>query len=163
MNWYFDNPQRQAALLSELQSWRGTRFWEQASGRARKGVCADCVSFCERVYVALGAMEPIQWPRYVTHHGGAAMFDLVLESLAKVPRLAVVWEPSAGGEPALMVGDLIVASSGKALHHLAIYSGDNTLGHCVAGEGVSTGNIHDPIIRKHTQRVCRFQGLEEHE
>ncbi len=163
MNWFFDNPQRQAALQAELKSWRGTRFWEHATGRARKGVCADCVSFCERVYVALGAMEPIQWPHYVTHHGGAAMFDLVLESLAKIPRLAVVWTPSGDGEPALVVGDLIVASSGKALHHLAIYSGGNTLWHCVAGEGVSQGNIHDPIIRKHVRAVYRFRELEEHE
>jgi cell wall-associated NlpC family hydrolase len=163
MTWYFDNPQRQAALLAELESWRGTRFWEQTSGRARKGVCADCVSFCERVYVALGAMEPIRWPRYVTHHGGAAMLTLVLESVAKIPRLAVIWTPETGIELAnvLMPGDLVVASSGRALHHMAIYSGGNTLWHCVAGEGVCQGNIHDPIIRKHTRAVYRFQGLEE--
>lgn len=159
MNWYFDTETKQKALLAELESWRGTRFWEQTAGRAKKGVAADCVSFCERVYVALGAMDPFQWPRYVTHHGGPAMFELVVASVAKVPGLTVVWTPAAMVQASgiLMPGDLVVASSGKALHHLAIYAGDNTLWHCVAGEGVSQGNIHDPIIRNHTKVVLRFQ------
>src|SRR4051812_36865345 len=39
--WFFERPGQTFKLLAELESWRGTQFWDLARGRSQKGVKAD--------------------------------------------------------------------------------------------------------------------------
>lgn len=158
MNSWFSAPDRQDALRAECASWVGTRFFDTVCGRSAKGVSADCVGFCERVYVALGVMKPVEWPSYVTHHGGPQMLQLLLEEISKVPGLMVVWHTGAPEEyhRVLFPGDLMLISSGKALHHVAIYGGSNNLWHCTSAKGVSQTNIFDRLVAENLRRIYRF-------
>lgn len=147
---FFSTRPRVAALIRELESWRGTRFFRRAAP-AIKGVRADCVSFAEAVMVNLGAIKPIDWPAYVTHYGGEPMLALLLKTLDAIPQLKQL-APSTLAIP----GDLLACSAGKNLHHLAIYAGMNTLWHAMEKEGgISTANIHDPLFRKHLVAIYR--------
>lgn len=149
--WFFESPSRQAALFAELKTWQGTRYFHRAAP-AIKGVRADCVSFVERVMVNLGAFKPIHWPSYVTQYGGEPMLDLLLKTLGTIPELERL-DKSAELKP----GDLVVCSSGKAMHHLAIYAGLNTLWHSLEKQGVCQGNVRDPLFANH--HVATFRVL----
>ena len=135
--------------MLELKSWVGTRFVDRAAP-AIKGVRCDCVSFVERVLVNLKAIDPIKWPHYVTRNGGEPMKDLLLTTLDQIPKLTrVISGPEA-------IGDLLVYSSGKAMHHLAIFAGDNTIWHALSDAGgVCTGNIKDPVLADRLIAVYR--------
>lgn len=156
VNWFFAVPDNAIRLVEELVSWRGTRFFPQ-SAPAVKGVRADCVSFVEAVLVNVGAIPPIKWPEYVTRSGGEPMRDLLLKTMDGIPNLVCIASAKNPHVP-IMFGDVIVVSSGKALHHLAIYGGGNTIWHATGdGGGVCTGNIEDPSITKHMIAVYRVR------
>ena len=146
---FFGWPTRQRALLLELETWKGTRFFRR-SAPAVKGVRADCVSFVEAVLVNLGAISPIAWPDYVTHYGGEAMLELMIKTLDAIPEL------KAATPDKLLPGDLLACSAGKNLHHLALFSGGNVIWHAwEQGGGVCTANSHDPLFRKNLVAVYR--------
>lgn len=158
---FFGTEERQRALLAELESWKGTRFWPRAGGRAKKGVGADCVSFVQNVLVNTGAIQAIGWPKYVISNGGWEMFDLLTETLAAIPTMEIVWRSFPDGEhnaarPELIPGDVFLVSQGANRHHLGIFGGDQTLWHCTWElRGVGTGNIHDPLVKDHTKAIYR--------
>lgn len=141
----------------------GTKFFEASGANSRKGVAADCVSFCERALAGAGAISPVTWPdRYVTFGGGPEMLAIFLKIMDSVPELHLIWwKADAAADPEAIVsllkrGDLILCSSGKALHHLAIFMGDNTIAHCLDnGAGVQAGNTYDPIVAKNIFRLYR--------
>lgn len=153
---YFQNGEAQSRLLAELESWKGTRFWPRAGSRAKRGVGADCVSFVERVLVSCGAIAPIAWPKYVISNGGLEMFDLLVETLAGIRNLEIIWRWHNAGRPELIAGDFFLVSYGPNQHHLAMYAGDQTLWHCTHElRGVGTGNINDPLVKEHTKAIYR--------
>lgn len=153
--WFFERAENATKLRNELPTWRGTRFFPQAAP-AVKGVRADCVSFVEGVLVAVGAIKPIQWPAYVTRAGGVAMRQLMLSTIGTVPEFLRVHPTEVPLSP--VIGDVFVVSSGKALHHMAIFAGENTIWHATQdGGGVCTGNANDPSIVKHLIAVYRVR------
>jgi cell wall-associated NlpC family hydrolase len=141
VSYYFDNPDHVLALQVELVRWIGTPFLEGAGRRAKEGVCADCVSFCEAVLVNLGAINPIEWPRYVMG-GGKAMLTLLLSRIKQIPELEQV-----STDAVLLPGDLMVYSGATGIHHVAIYAGSQTLWHCALRYNVTTNNVNDPKYR----------------
>lgn len=161
------------ALTIELESWRGTPFTEMPIHRAQKGLRVNCVTFVEAVFVNLGWMRPIRWPRYVVSGGGEAMLKVLIDTLDGIPELELAWERS--GDPldlrlyeciaprispasatCFLPGDILLISSGRALHHLAIFAGDNTLWHATRLQGgVGTVSLAEPQVQKHLQRVYR--------
>jgi hypothetical protein len=160
MKAFFESPERQAALLAELESWKGTRFWREAGAKAKKGVGADCVSFVEKVLVAVGAIQPIEWPDYVVFDGGAEMATLMEQTLDAIPELVKVW-PQGVADPIEITipGDIwfrtVEIRGGESdFHHLAIYRGDNTLVQ-MRERGVTTANVHDRFAIRKLQAIYR--------
>jgi hypothetical protein len=150
---FFASEGNAGALLFELRSWLGTRFFPQAAP-AVKGVRADCVSFVEAALVNVGAIKPIKWPAYVTRTGGDKMRLLLLSTLNSIPELANVGTDVS----ASLFGDILVCSSGKALHHLAINGGANTIWHATEdGGGVCQANLTDPVIANHLIAIYRVK------
>lgn len=154
--WFFARPENQAALTKELGTWAGTRFAPGIGGNAQKGVGADCVSFVERVLVNVGAIKAVEWPAYVTKGGGESMLALLLQRVGAVPELVKIDDWLSRG---LMPGDVLLGSTGRAMHHVSIFAGSNVVWHAIKDHGVCTGNIFDPIIAKHTVAVFRARYL----
>jgi hypothetical protein len=156
--WYYEPAARAADVVSEMQSWAGTPFWANTRGRPKKGVRSDCVAFAEAVWVKTGACPPIQWPDYVTHNGGAKMLEVLLSALAVIPRLTRVWQPAdcPASEAAVIAGDLLVGSSGRARHHVAMAADNNTVWHCTEQHGVCEGNRQDPMLSNYLIGIYRF-------
>lgn len=185
MSWFFDKAENVDRLRTELLSWVGTGFRQNA---CRKGVCVDCVQFVQSALQAVGAVAPMAFPAYTVYHGGAEMLPLVLGNL-KAQSLAQVWAAKVSvpvrqagccgdegetvlveqpnTEPAsLMAGDVVFFSSGKAWHHLAIFDAWPRVWHAVDKVpivfdgrtrfgGVTTGNLADPMLAKRIHSVWR--------
>lgn len=157
---YFDSESNWQRLVTEVNSWIGTPFMEAVGSGSKKGVATDCVGFCERSLANVGAISPVKFPdKYVTFGGGKDMLEIFLEVMDGIEGLECVWDKEGyfGFMPAIARrGDLLLCSSGLALHHLCIFMGDNTVVHCLNnGRGVQQGNIHDPIIYKNVLRLYR--------
>lgn len=141
--YFFDSEARQNALRYELAGWRGTRFKRGAGNNAKRGVCADCVSFVESALVAVKAIQPITWPKYVVSGAGDAMQALITQTLAEIPELERIATLLPGDTcPELLVGDIALCVSEKGMPHLAIYAGDNNLWHCTERMGAAPVNLH---------------------
>jgi hypothetical protein len=154
--WFFGTEARRLALVAELESWAGTRFWRGTRGRAVKGVRADCVSFCEAVMVNLGAMKRLRWPAYVTN-GGETMRQLLARTLSEIPKLVQVWEPGSSADKIFWPGDLLAGSAGDGRHHMGIYAGGNVIWHCTMQHGVCKGTLQDPALEQHLIGIYRFR------
>ena len=140
--WHFESAAARAALLREVAEWQGAMFRPR---ECKKGVAADCVRYAEALLVASGAIAPIQWPRYVTHTGGEAMRDLLLNTLLLMPELSSEWLHPWGADliPAPLTGDLMVYTNWKSGHHLAVVTEPPKATHCIAPYGVAECNVHD--------------------
>lgn len=148
---YYDEPEHFSRLLAELESWRGTPFVEC---RAVKGAGADCIQFIERTLQATGAIDAVQFPRYVTRGGGEPMLEIMLARMDAVPKLRRIWtRPEGKDRPEIKRGDVLVISTGKALHHAAIVAEPPTIWHNLTG--VAEGNLHDPLVTRHTWAIYR--------
>lgn len=152
---FFHSTERQKCLLLEISEWKGTRFWAACGERAKKGVGADCVTFVERVLVNLGAIQPVEWPKYVSAGGGAEMRELLIQAIGGVPEIEAIWRPSDGGQPILEIGDFILRSIGNDYHHLAIYAGNKTFWHMRDRRGLCTANLYDRHATRDLHRVYR--------
>lgn len=145
---YFEDPFNLGRLEIEASRWIGTPFLSGVGANAKPGAGADCVSFVERVLVNIGAIEPVIWPRYVTHGGGWEMFSRLLESLESVKALRCVWCKGSAEAPEPLPGDVLVGTTGRALHHLAICMEGRKLVHCLETGGVQEGSLGDAVVQR---------------
>ena len=148
MKAFFQDPAKAAELRRELESWRGTPFQRRAAGHARRGASCDCVSFISAVLVNLGAIQPIAWPRYVVRGGGPGMLKLLISTIAAIPSMRLA-------PPPIQPGDLLICSSGAALHHMAIYAGGQDVWHAVEDYGVTMANVNDSMFARHLVAAFR--------
>lgn len=139
---YFDSDAHFARLVRELESWKGTPF---SKGRSCiKGRAANCCNWVAQALENIGAISPVVMPPgYVTRGGGDRMLEVILATMATIPELRRVWK---AGEPGavrseILRGDVLLFSTGKALHHLAIVTEPPVCWHCLAK--VEQGNITD--------------------
>lgn len=152
MNYYEDEINFRR-LTRELESWRGTKY--SHTGVCRKGVGTDCVRFVEAILVATGAIQPIEWPKYVTKNGGPGMLSLVLQTMNEIANLDRVWTAGESAIPEPRRGWILVISSGKAHHHLSIVGNPPQVWHCL--EGVEEANYFDSSIRHHLYAIYEAQ------
>lgn len=145
---------RQQALLAEIAGWEGTRFWPGCGAKAKKGVGADCVSFVERVLVNTGAIQPVDWPRYVAVGGGERSLVLIVRTIDQIPNVRKIWKPGAEW-PELLPGDFLLRSYGDDHYHLALYGGDQTLWNMRVRRGVCRANLHDKFALKKVRAIYR--------
>lgn len=152
--WYFCDEARQKALLVELNSWTGTRFFPNM---CKKGIGVDCIQFVSQVLINTGAMQPFDFPRYAWRSGGAAMLALLRRGVNERHELFPIWTGpgSATGWPPLLPGDGFICSNGVANHHASIYAGDNTVWHVLMNRGVCQANVTDPGFVSLVQNIYR--------
>lgn len=166
--WYFSEVSKRVALYGILKSWLGTPF---VLGQSVKAGGTDCIQFAASVYVEAGAMKPIRFPTYTAWGGGEKELEKLLDYLASIPNLLCIWSSKGTIElnpAALMTGDLIVMSSGRAYHHLMIldwwpyaFSAMDS-GSCrrpngsIGDGGVQSTDLKNPAIVKRLFAVYRF-------
>lgn len=152
--------EKQCELLRILKEWEGTSFLPSLRGFAKKGRCADCVSFPIAVYTELGIIkEKIKIPDYDSTNCGKAAFEQIIEGIQSLDA-EKIWNMSdkklCECQDKLQVGDLIVCSSGSVCHHLLIYAGNEAVYDCYPPKGVAARSINLKIINKHARYVFRF-------
>src|SRR3954462_6142860 len=127
---FFDEDANFARLLAELETWKGTPFVHNC---AIKGSGVDCVRFAEQVLINVGAISPAVFPtRYVYRGGGPEMREIMETAIATVPQLDRVWRIENGTAPAeIKRGDMLMFSTGNAIHHLGIVGELPQLWHCM--------------------------------
>lgn len=148
MTSFFDSDENFERLLIELEGWRGTPF---LNGMGRKGIGADCVRFVEAVLVNLGAIDPVTFPPYVCRGGGREMLKIFVGVLDACPKMYRLWNP----RPLIIRGDVLLISSGKALHHLGIVAKPPTVWHCL--RSVCEANLRDPKLEHNLYAVYRVK------
>lgn len=85
--WFFSDPARVAQLRAEIDSWLETPFHAYSKAKGRTGG-VDCIRLNEAIAVALGVVEPFEFPRVpmdFTQHNDRS---IVLEFLRGEYRLA---------------------------------------------------------------------------
>lgn len=152
---FFESDRNFEALKAELRSWKGTpnrpRMFE-------KGVGVDCVNFVHRSCYNIGALPMVDFPRYVTRGGGPQTLTLMRDVILGIRNVRAVWAEGMNENPVNVVqrGDLIVISSGKALHHLIIAEELPNVWHCF--REVDQGSIMDTIVLNHLKNIFRIYG-----
>jgi hypothetical protein len=155
---HFENDANFLALELQLEEWRGTPF---AQGEAIPGRGVDCVRFIEAVLVGCGAIKPVPMPPYTCRGGGPEMLAAFLQVMAAIPEMTPIWSRSSGAPPPPPArGRVLLVSSGKALHHLAILAEPPTVWHCF--DQVTEGNWHEPKLLEHLHTVYCVTEREEH-
>lgn len=150
---FFDSDANFAALLTEIQSWQGTKFVEN---HAVKGVGVDCVRFAERVLFNIGAISAVNFPPYVIRGGGEQMLSVLFDHTRRVPELEEIWNKQQGpNRPHIRRGDLLICSSGKSLHHFVIVAEPPTIWHALFS--VDQGSLFDPVIANHIVGIFRVK------
>lgn len=155
---YFDTEENVTKLKNELERWRGTRFMYSTGGIAEPGCYADCLSFPLNVFKNIGLIPTdYQAPGYESRRSGRHELQKIYDCLQALST-STIWEKDDGKlqSDRLIAGDLIVASTGIATHHLMIYIDDDHVWHCWPNDGVTTTHIGEKIIHKYAQKVYRF-------
>ena len=163
-NDYFDIEENVTKLKTELERWRGTRFMYSTGGIAEPGCYADCLSFPLNVFKNIGLIPAdYQAPDYASRRSGRHELQKIYDCLDAFPNTITVWEKGDCdfyvGLRWIYTGDIIVASTGIATHHLMIYVDDDHVWHCWPNDGVTTIHIGERIIYKYAQKVYRFKCL----
>lgn len=157
---YFSNREHRNALRSEISEWNGTKFLYDTAGHAQKKVSADCVSFPLAVFQNLGLVDKdLRIPPYTSVRGGREEYFKLLAVLDNLPGLELIWERHGFflNREILQLGDLIVCSSGSAIHHLLIYNTADMAWHCWPKIGVTQTSILTKHIYATSKRVYRFK------
>lgn len=157
---YFSDRENRNALRSEIGEWGGTKFLYDTAGHAQKRVSADCVSFPLAVFKNLGLVDKdLSIPPYTSVRGGREEYFKLLSILDNLPGLELIWERHGFflNREILRLGDLIVCSSGSAIHHLLIYNAGDMAWHCWPRVGVTQTSILTKHIYATSKRVYRFR------
>lgn len=151
---YFEDELHFRELTRELISWKGTKY--SHTGICLKGIGSDCVRFVLAVLVATGSVPPIPLPKYVPKNGGPGMLELLIKTLESMP-LKRVWKSGDGAIPENPKrGWILVISTGRALHHLAIVGNPPQAWHCL--DKVEECNYLDPSIQNHIFSIYEVNG-----
>jgi hypothetical protein len=156
-NPYFANAERRTALENELISWLGTSFIYNPTRPAKRRCSADCVTSGLGVFQNLGLFDrDFVIPYYSTVRGGKRDLDLLYSHLNSTQNLKIVWDRKDCPlkDFGMMDGDIIVCSSGVAVHHILIYLSGYAW-HCWPGAGVVRVNYGLSFLHKRAQRIYR--------
>ena len=157
---FFSLLKNRNALRIEITGWAGTQFLYDTAGRGKKGISADCVSFPLAVYQNLGLVDKdLKIPPYTSVRGGREDYFKLLSILDSLPGLELIWERRGFflNRGILRLGDLIVCSSGSAIHHLLIYDAADIAWHCWPKSGVTKTSILTRHVYTTSKRVYRFR------
>ena len=117
---YFAEETNLAALRAECAAWKGTPF---AAHSAIIGAGGDCVRTAAAIYQAVGAIGPIDWPRYRIHGEEAEYLLARMDACPGLVRTAS--ESGANPNP----GDCLVGKAKDGVLHIAIHEGEGFIWH----------------------------------
>lgn len=156
---YFEKEENKQRLLNEIKRWRGTLFRYNTGGVASPGTTADCASFPLGVLKNVGLIEEsLTVEPYISLNGGKQEYIKMIAILDSLPGWAVAWDSTSNTEMDIKFGDLIICSSGHAVHHILIATGTESAWHCWPCNGVSPVPLRSGKIIKHLKRIYRFTG-----
>lgn len=153
MRGFFEDDARFEALKLELAKWENTPFRPRM---AQPGVGCDCGRFAHACYMNVGAMPDMDWPNYVTRGGGETILQLLRSTIMAIRGVSPVWTEGSSGNPVEIVkrGDMLIISSGKALHHVIVVEEPPAVWHCF--ERVQRGNLMDSVVINHLKNIFRI-------
>jgi hypothetical protein len=97
--WFFRDPSRVTALHAEIDSWLGTPFHPNSRAKGRTGG-VDCIRLNEAIAVAVGVVEPFEFPRVPMDFTQHQERSITLEFLRGEYRIPVAAAVSAANLPA---------------------------------------------------------------
>ena len=152
---FFESDRNFLNLQKECLRWEGTPHRKQA---CKPGVGCDCVNFVHGACYNIGALPKIKFPDYVVRGGGEQTLLLMRETILQIRGIQVVWTEGMNSNPLEVAyrGDLVLISSGKALHHLIICDELPKVWHCF--NQVQRGSITDPIVVDRIKNIFRIYG-----
>lgn len=159
MNCFFNSKEREKILFDELEKWKNTTFRYNCCGRGTPSGSADCVSFPLNVFKNIGLIQrDYTTPKYISVRSRENELGKIYSGIGKIKGLELVWtkEDSLLKEAQIKFGDLLICSSGRAIHHLLIYTGDGILWHCWPKSGVVKIPFATEQIHRTAQRIYRF-------
>jgi len=164
---FFRSITRKMRLIREARSWLRTPFRDHC---AMKGVGCDCVGFAHAVFIAVGAIQPIQFPDYALDEGSHSNESKLERVLIDSGHFAEVWHRDGwpADMPPLMHGDLLGFHLGRSVHHVAILVAPKPGGggfiHAIQNYGVIESMIDDPTYRRVIVSVWRcMEQLERYD
>jgi cell wall-associated NlpC family hydrolase len=150
---FFDDDANFDRLLGELESWKHTPFVARA---CIKGSGVDCVQFAHQVLLNVGAISPAVFPQsYTIRGGGESMLAILEQAVATVPELERTWRYGYSRPHQITRGNLLLLSTGRALHHFAIVAKPPLVWHCLTKVGCAS--LADPSIGNHIFGVWRVR------
>lgn len=144
---YFSTESRIALLVAELLAWEGTPY---VAHMAKRGLGADCLRFAVAVLQDLGVVGVVEWPRYSLRGGGPEVCEMLCERILASGVMCEVIDELPG-----MPGDLLVFTTGKAMHHVGIRLDGPWFYHCLGGYGVIKASLGDSTFGSRLHRVYR--------
>lgn len=144
---FFESIEQQTRLIEAVNSWLGTPFVAYSS---KKKIGCDCVTFSHSVLFELGCVKPFVWPHYPLRCGGEEVFQLLCNSIESTSNVLKVND--------IQVGDLLVFSTGKTIHHVGIALSQDRFCHCVSGYGVIASCLSDSTFSKRLRVIYRIMG-----
>ncbi len=146
---YFDDPVRQAELLTEAQSWLATPFVHRAKV---KGAGADCVTLTAEIMVACRAIDSYAFPRYSLDWAKHQSHSLVLEWLEASERFVRLPDDESP-----VPGDVGCYKYGKCVHHCSVVLAPPVLIHTILHREVDLGRLDDSSLADRLQ--CYYRPL----
>jgi hypothetical protein len=174
---FFDDPDRVAQLRAEIDSWLETPFHAYSKAKGRTGG-VDCIRLNEAIAIALGVVEPFEFPRvpmdFTQHNDRSITLEFLrgeyrLEDGTIDPqstRLAARYAeldhsafPTPRSEFSPLPGDLVTFKVGKAVNHLGTVYDEARFVHCLKGIGTVLSRFDDDTYAKRLHTVFRARRL----
>lgn len=151
---FFADDSRKQALWRAANAWVGTRFFH---GAEERGVGVDCVRLAHALYVATGAMRPIEhFPTYSLDYARHCRRSQLLRFLLDCDRFRG-WLRLVPPQPErLRPGDLLGCACGRADHHLAVVLPWGKVVHAVDGAGVVIQDLAENVLTKRILYAMRL-------
>jgi len=159
MDAYFDKQEHKDALKAELKRWKGTRFRYNMAGKASPLIGADCISFPIALYKNIGLIPAdYQTPPYISVRSGKHELYKIYSGMDSMQGLYKIWESEKTGfvKENFMFGDLLVCSSGLAVHHCIVITENGYGIHCWPDQGVAKIYLGLVKVTKFARRVYRW-------
>jgi hypothetical protein len=178
--WFFEDPEAQKLLIDEAEEWLGLRPplysaptpWARGSLAKGPGGGSDCVGLDQCLMRVSGAAPHFVFPRRKHDYSPHAVNKRVLKylrgelddpqskELARIFAEFPIAEGEAGCNVTLLCGDLIVLKTGVDLWHLPVMLGPSRFVQCMYPDGVSEGDIGQPLYRDRLVTMFRARSLE---
>jgi len=136
MSAVYDTATKQAQLIAEARAWLDTPF---AAHACIRGAGVDCVHLWAAIYIATGAVERFNPPKYKLDGGQHSTRSIIVDYLEQCGRFEkLALDPRPSTFDSLLPGDLLCFEFTSVAWHVGGFIGglNHTFIHCVEKLGV---------------------------